>query len=194
MKHIFHLMIFTIMACSCRRDDPKPGAKLPAITQEGLHTFGFILDDEVWRNQGKRCFLGVNCQENLRIEPASSNGDVFLIADKVTSLGRLQLGFESFLLRFRPSLTFPQEILPDSQPLVVNLQFGGAQNQEKTYTLPQQNPRFRLVVIRFDPDRKVIAGTFSGVLFRSLDDIKLVTSKTDSVKIMDGRFDIRLAP
>jgi hypothetical protein len=48
MKTLPLLSTFLLLLCSCVRENPQPVEQLPALTQEGAHTFGCLINGEAW--------------------------------------------------------------------------------------------------------------------------------------------------
>src|SRR4249919_2453575 len=76
------LILLTVVIFSCKKDDTGVVFSLPAKTQSGQNTFGFLLNSSVWTNYGQVCFpFAGGCKENL--SGIYYNGDIHIDADKV---------------------------------------------------------------------------------------------------------------
>jgi hypothetical protein len=177
------VLVFMVTLFSCTPDHVA-NLSLPPITQTGQNTLGFMLDNKVWTNFGRRCTIA-GCSDNkvaahLYRQP---NGDLeleIIAGYTVTSEGIDQ----SFFIH-GVNVTSTGTFLLDST-LGRELRFTGS-NYNQTYKeYKNRLPHYSVLSIsRFDTTNLVIAGTFHGVLHNPAD-------PADSVSIMDGRFDAQL--
>lgn len=183
-----------LLLSSCIKDDCRLTFVLPAKTQSGQHTFGFLLNTGAWTNYGKVCFLFAGgCRENLNGRYYPSDGDISITADKVLYKNNSWSTHENFSLNlstnFRGAGTY-STLTNDT--IGVAYSFSEPRQPDKTYFLSASNPVFTIVITKIDPVSKTMSGEFSGKLFRSISEAFFATSTTDSIVISDGRFDIRL--
>lgn len=196
MKIILCLALCVFLVSSCYKDETKIVFSLPAKTQSGKNTFGFLLNSSVWTNYGQICFLfGSGCRDNLTGNYYSTDGTVTLSADRVLHNKNAALTRESISISLITQLKGVGTYRVQSQDTmgiyyriqtVVN-----SQSQEKHYLLPKTNPDFTITLVKLDTVQKILTGEFSGKLFHQ-NDSTLVISTSDSLIISDGRFDIRL--
>lgn len=186
-------LALTLLLSSCIKDDSGLSLVLPAKTQSGQHTFGFLLNTGVWTNYGKVCFpFAGGCRENLNGRYYPSDGDISITADKVLYKNNVWNTQENFGLslstNFRGARTY-STLTNDT--IGVAYSFSEIQQPDKTYFLSASNPVFTIVITKIDLVSKTMSGEFSGKLFRRISEESFVTSTTDSIVISDGRFDIK---
>lgn len=179
---------------SCKKDDTGIILSLPAKTQSGQNTFGFLLNSSVWTNYGQVCFpFAGGCRENLSGIYYTSDGDIHIRADKVLYKNGSWNTNENIDLNlstnFRGIGTYSTL---SNDTIGVGYWFSEQGQTKKTYLLSQVNPTFTIRVTKVDTIPKILSGEFSGKLFRRLSDTSFATSLTDSIIINDGRFDIKL--
>ncbi len=187
-------MLISILVFSCKKDDTGIDLSLPLKTQTGRNTFGFLLNSQVWINYGQVCFpFAGGCRENLSGFYYSSDGDIHLNADKVLYKNGSWSTNESIDLNlttnFRSIGTY-STLTNDT--IGVAYWYSERGQPKKTYLLSQTIPTFSIAVIKIDTVNDILAGEFSGKLFRRISDTSFATSTTDSIIIENGRFDIRL--
>lgn len=191
------LVLFLALAwllSSCIKDDSGLSLVLPAKTQSGQHTFGFLLNAGVWTNYGKVCFpFAGGCRENLNGWYYPSDGDISITADKVLYKNNAWSTQENIELNlstnFRGAGTY-STLRKDT--IGVAYSFSEPRQPDKTYLLSASNPVFTIVITKIDPLSKTMSGEFSGKLFRRISEESFATSTTDSIVISEGRFDLRL--
>ena len=191
------LVLFLALALSlssCKKDDSGLSLVLPAKTQSGQQTFGFLLNAGVWTNYGKVCFpFAGGCRENLNGRYYPSDGDISITADKVLYKNNAWNTQENIELKlstnFRGAGTY-STLTKDTIGVVYT--FSEPRQPEKSYLLSASNPVFTIVITKIDPLSKTLSGEFSGKLFRRISEESFATSTTDSIVIRDGRFDIKL--
>lgn len=175
----------------CYKDETGITFTLPPATQSGANTFGFKLNNEVWTNYGKRCFLfSAPCQENLIGTIQRSQGELELNADQ-TYRSNDTVRSSSFSIRLKTNFSTGTFTTPaDSVTIFYS---AGRQLFERDYITPSLNARFSVSITRLDTLSNIASGTFSGTLFRRTDPSNpFATSQTDSIRITEGRFDVKL--
>ena len=178
---------------SCRKDDTGVVLTLPARTQTGQHSFGFLLNSEVWTNYGKVCFLTTGCRENLDGIYYTNDGDVHLRADKVLYKNNSFSSEENIDLYLSTGFRGTGSYSITNGDTIMAAYRHTVQGQpDVTYLLSSQNPSFTITLDRIDPANKILSGTFSGKLFKQVNSSSTATSTTDSLVITDGRFDIKV--
>jgi len=183
-----------LLFSSCIKDDTGLTLALPAKTQSGQHTFGCLLNTEVWINYGKVCFpFAGGCRENLQGRYYTSDGDISITADKVLYKNNVWSTQESIGVdlstNFRGASTY-STLTNDT--IGVSYSFSAPRQPDKTYLLSASNPVFTIVITKIDTLSKTMSGEFSGKLFRRISEASSATSTTDSIVLKEGRFDIRL--
>ncbi|SKA03387.1 hypothetical protein [Sediminibacterium ginsengisoli] len=192
MKPLY-IVLFCCSLLACRKDDTGVVLTMPAKTQTGQHTFGFLLNSEVWTNYNKVCFLTTGCRENLDGIYYTNDGDVHVRADKVLHKNSGLSSTESIDLylntRFRGTGTYS---IANGDTLMISYRRSETGSQDVTYLLSSLNPSFTITLDRIDPANKILSGTFSGKLFKQMNSASAATSATDSLMVTDGRFDIKV--
>ncbi|WP_421797685.1 hypothetical protein [Haliscomenobacter sp.] len=195
MKNSLVLFLALVwLLSSCIKDDSGLSLVLPAKTQSGQHTFGFLLNTGVWTNYGRVCFpFAGGCRENLNGRYYPSDGDISITADKVLYKNNAWNTQENIELNlstnFRGAGTY-STLTNDT--IGVAYSFSEIRQPDNTYLLSASNPVFTIVITKIDLLSKTMSGEFSGKLFRRISEASFVTSTTDSIVISEGRFDIRL--
>jgi len=189
-SRLFILLTFLIF--SCKKDDAGVTFSLPAKTQSGQNTFGFLLNSSVWTNYGQVCFpFAGGCRENLS-GIYTSNGYILIDADKVLYKNGSWNTIENIDLNLTTNFRGPQTYSTMTNDTIgVGYWFTEQGQVTKTYLLSQTVPVFNITITKIDTVHKIISGEFSGKLFRRISDTSFATSSTDSVILNDGRFDIK---
>ena len=148
---------------------------LPAATQEGKNTLGFLLNGQPWKPQGN------NGTANLSIDfDAGINNGIFGISAYkiITSTSRQRFG-----LGINDSLNF---ISVPKTYILANGTFYGAAFSDDICTIDYfDNTVDRsgsLTITKLDRTNRIISGTFSATLTKA---------GCAAVKITDGRFDMK---
>lgn len=183
----FLTMLICLTSCeSCDRDYPEIDFQLPAETQTGANTIGFMLGSEVWTNYGKDC-SPYGCSENPETfyqlpNPYDSRKYYF----SLNSVKRIR---ENKVDRLYQSFNFDIERMDSLK--TYNLDGINYKNwvnfydqiSNKSYRLHPERPNFNVTLTRLDSTAYIFSGRFEGVLFNDMD-------LTDSVVIRQGRFDV----
>ena len=188
------LIVMLFVISSCKKDDTNITFSLPAKTQSGQNTFGFLLNKSIWTNYGQVCFpFAGGCRENLRGTYYPSDGDIHISADRVLYKNNSWDTKESLDLylttNFQGAATYSTLT---NDKIGIAYFFSEKGQPDKTYLLPLTNPAFNIVITKIDTLAKIMSGEFSGKLFRRISDMTFATSGTDSLIFTDGRFDIKL--
>jgi hypothetical protein len=187
-------LLLTLLLFSCKKDDTGITFSLPAKTQSGQNTFGFILNSSVWTNYGQVCFLFAGgCRENLTGNYYTNDGEIHITADKVLYKNGSWNTNENIDINLSTNFQGLKTYSTLSNDTIgIGYWYSEKGQAQKTYLLSQVNPVFNISVTKIDTTHKVLSGEFSGKLFRRLSDTSFATSLTDSIIITDGRFDIKL--
>jgi hypothetical protein len=193
-KYVNIFILLSLILASCKKDDTGVIFSLPAKTQTGQNTFGFLLNSSVWTNYGQVCFpFAGGCRENLSGAYYATDGDILLSADKVLYKNGSWNTSENFDLILSTNSRGPGTYSTFTNDTIsVGYWFTEKGQQQKTYLLPRSNPAFTVTITKIDLALKVLSGEFTGKLFRRLSDTSFATSITDSIIISEGRFDIKL--
>ncbi len=174
------LLLATIVLCSLQcRKTPRPPVTdipgLPAATQTGANTLGFLLNGQPWTPEGPN---------NLSIDydPGFNNGIVGIVAyRKINSTNSTQI-----VLGIKDSLNFMT--IPISKNVGKNtlgfVNYSNSsfcsyhQNDDSTYTIGV------ITISKLDKLNRIIAGSFECKLFNRL-------CNKDTLVITNGRFDMK---
>ncbi len=181
--HVLIIFLLALSLLACRKNKV-PNLSLPAETQTGQNTLGFLLDNKVWANYGRRCtFAG--CKDNkvhayLYKQP---NGDFDLGVSADYTI--LSMAIDQSFYFHTTNVTTAGTFFIDSNLNRVMKFIASQYNQSyKEYKVKNQSTCI-LTITRFDTTNKIISGRFNGILHNPSD-------LNDSVKIEDGRFDAQL--
>lgn len=178
MKKLITAVLILSVCCFAECKKNKPDANgLPAATQEGKNTLGFLLNGQPWKPQG---FSGTG---NLSIDydQGFNNGILGIVGYRtLTASDKTQ-----FILGIVDSLNF----LNAPFTLIIKKKSLGALNfSTKNYcdilhtdtTIYQSG---KIIISKLDRMNRIIAGTFEGILFKQ--------TCGDTIRITDGRFDMK---
>jgi hypothetical protein len=179
MKRLKLPLGITVLYClfcfaQCKKSNPDNNG-LPAATQEGKNTLGFLLNGQPWTPQGN------NGTANLSIDfDAGINNGIFsLSAYKIiNSLNRQRFG-----LGIKDSLNFIS--VPKIYILGNSTLYGAAYSDDSCtfdYFDSTINRSGNLTITRFDKTNRIISGTFSTTFNKT---------GCPEIKITDGRFDMK---
>lgn len=170
---LFLSSILVIIANSgCKKNSyVEPDPVLPPVTQVGANTFGFMYGDALWVFNSEKpknkidAYITVQGKYfQMRVECAGASYDprldvITIFADNFNGVGKYSI--ETIL---GAELIFVQSIDPNKD-LIYNIQ-----------------PGSELVITKYDPDKKIVAGEFSfSAKKKGGDEIITVTK---------GRFDV----
>jgi len=185
VKSFFIVMLLSLT--SCRKDDSLVVFQLPPATQLGRNTFGFLKDGNVWTNYGEVCFT-FGCQPNLQGYYFKSDGSVLVRADRV--LYRKGDRFSESIYLEWPTNYEGIRTYSTTAGDLISASYYPEDDESQSYIVADSLPNFTVRLIRLDTTNKIISGTFYGTLFKRTNN-GLITSRTDSVRITEGRFDVR---
>ncbi len=172
-KLITAVLILTVFCfAECKKNKPDSNG-LPAATQEGKNTLGFLLNGQPWKPQGTRV------TGNLSIDyDAGFNQGIFSI---VAYNFNTQIS-EQFIIGVRDSLNFI------NAPITLSL------NRLSLYSVSYNTPcdyfnqlndvtsTGSMTITKLDRTNRIISGTFSATLTKA---------SCTEIKITDGRFDMK---
>ena len=160
----------------CKKEKPDANG-LPAATQEGKNTLGFLLNGQPWKPQG---FSGTG---NLSIDydQGINNGTLGIIAYRtVSSNDRTQFG-----LGIIDSLNFknaPFTLLVNKKS-AANFLYSDRNYCDIVHSDSTIYERGSVTITKLDRMSRIISGSFEGILYNKL--------CGDTVKITLGRFDMK---
>ena len=176
MKKLLTAFLILTAFCFAKCEKDKPDFNgLPAATQQGKNTLGFMLNSQPWTPQG------FNGTANLSIDfdPGFNNGVVGIAAYRITTSNNR----EYFGLGIKDSLNF---LTP---PFTINL------SNQSLYKLRFENNNCslfssdsdtqangQLTITKLDRTNRIISGTFNATLSKA---------GCSTIQITDGRFDMK---
>jgi hypothetical protein len=173
----------TIIQCSRCKENVEPNDGLPPETQTGARTFGCKINGVNWVASGGN-FLTLKPATSANYDPTYEGGTLSITA--ADYLGRdPATGIADYFVFGASQLTKPQIYqLPDrarKAGIDVHLSKKGC---EYMYSPNQDNPIIRgtLNIKKLDTMTRIVAGTF---------DFVTQTKGCDTLKITEGRFDVR---
>jgi hypothetical protein len=164
------ITIFTF--CQCKKNKPDSNG-LPAATQEGKNTIGFLLNGQPWKPQGVR---GTG---NLSIDydPGFNQGIVGIVAyNFVPAISQqLTIGIKDSLNFINAPVTFAL-----SNHSLFGISYSSDCDLFSTYSDVVSSGS--MTITKLDRTNRIISGTFNATL-----------SKTGcaEIKITEGRFDMK---
>jgi hypothetical protein len=187
------LLSATVFIVACRKDDTGVTFQMPEKTQSGNNTFGFMLNDAVWTNYGQVCHLFMDgCRENLAGRYYPGDGNMILRADKVLYKDGSWNNIDNIELVLITHLRGAGSYSISAHDTIhVSYSTHEVGQTEINYILSETDPLFTISLIKIDTLNRIMAGEFSGKLFRRSSDTSFATSTTDSLMITDGRFDVK---
>ena len=186
MKTLLLPLCLLLGLTTCKKDDTDPNG-LPAATQEGKNTAGFLLDGKPW--------LPKNSPLNAGQSPVGVSWGYRSISGKrplQLSFNRYRSDSDDTGLNFhfsdiRRSGTFRLD--QDTDPFIVT----GSEPPYAVYTIYDPTPKRRfytgsaakgqIIISRFDTVARVVAGTFAAKVKED--------GGPDSLTITQGRFDLK---
>ena len=165
----------------CRKDPINPIDELPPETQTGANTFGCLVNGQIFKPGGSN-LSGPNLSAIYQyLYPGSPNGYIFAVnaADKKDPCNITQIGFTFDSLTITTG-TFFLKAMQKGQ--------GGAGYQLLRCSFPIKELLTtnqiggQLILKKFDLTSQIASGTFW---------FTAVNPNGDTVKITDGRFDVR---
>ena len=159
---------------------------LPDKTTEGLNTLGFVSDECVWTNYGRRCSEKGACVENL------VKATLYKQQDKPFEL-MVTAGFSLPQRSIDQVFALHANGISSTGIFPLNVEDGeeivwitdASEKYFKQFALSRDS-KAELIITRYDTLLNVISGEFRGVLYNPNNPLERVT-------VSDGRFDIEMA-
>jgi len=151
-----------LLCCACKKEDV-----LPAITMEGKNTLGFRVNGAIWIPKGSHSGVGADMTGGpnfLSIGGDSRNSSILiLLSDTIPIAAKTYI-----LSNVRPYTCY------------YNVLHSGDKNCEYD---PVNVVNGKLVISRLSGD--IVSGTFELKMYKP-------TCKNDTLRITDGRFDLKI--
>lgn len=180
MKHLFFTILPLALLLSCQKSTPAPVDQLPPATQTGANTFGCLVNGQPWTPSGN------NGTPNLRADydPTYAGGSLQVKAYRYTGAGNNVLQGLTF---GATNVTQPGIYsFPLTGPNGISYSDFGAPAPQSYFSTSSGTLTYQkgtLTLTRFDLARGIMAGTFT---------FTLAQPGCDTLKITQGRFDVRL--
>ena len=194
--YLTYLSLLPLSACtrSCNEYDNNEEfaqAKLPAYSETGAGTLGCVLGAQTWTVRGKHQVtgpLGSGWTPNtLKVYGGFSVPPQLLVRGEMTGVRNSTIFYDTeIMLSFRPSDTLGGLRLLGADttrvPTGRTAEYMEAIDllPYASYTSRARRP-VRLRIRKLDRQQRTVSGTFEGHLY----------SRTDSLAVTDGRFDLR---
>lgn len=166
----FYIILMLVVCSSCKTDILSPKEELPAATQEGLNTFGCLVNGEVW--------IPKRIYNKLEYFYYENDGSFNVTAYKKIGSNDInqELGFGVL-----------EGLIAEDSYILSNLETTKSMAGFNNYNLNcyyETNPKQAgtLSIIKLDTANHIIAGTFEFTVW---------TEECDTIKVTDGRFDIK---
>ncbi len=171
---ILTIILFTTISCSsCKKNITDPNG-LPAATQSGTKTLGFLLNGQPWTPQGFNGFSNLS----LDLDFGFKHGIFGVSAYKIISTTNTQ----SFSIGISDSLNFME--IPIVLPINNNTLAGVSFSTDTCYYLNTNIGVLSsgsLTITKLDKTNRIVSGMFNAILYKP---------GCDTIKITDGRFDM----
>ncbi|GEP98103.1 hypothetical protein [Chitinophaga cymbidii] len=184
-KVILSLFVLSVIVTSlhCKKErgsKPPAGDQLPPITQEGKHTIGFKIGDEVIIPKG---FTGVS-NPTVIYDPTLEGGSLSISMYHINKKDSIEqfliIGAKNLYKTGTYRIASPMEDVGIKfSKIFVNTNTGCDYN----FRDDDVKQTGSLKITRLDLSAQIISGTFSVVMIKS---------GCDTISIKDGRFDLRL--
>jgi hypothetical protein len=163
----FSFLLTTSMKCK-KETIGFANNQLPAITQEGKNTFGFLLNGEVWLPKGGLLTPILD----LSYDPSYLNGSFGIFANRyITSVDKMELTIGATGINKIGSY----ELSTSSKNIIYR------DYNSNCYYYENTNISGTLTISKLDLTKKIISGTFNFILVK--DGCKTITAT-------EGRFDL----
>ncbi len=184
MKAILMILLWLPLAVGCKKKNPEP--QLPPATQEGKNTFGCLVNGKVWLPEGRTSTFSSNL--SILYEPPSFKGGGTSIEanryrkgeiDQTLALGVdsvAKYGTGSYRLQCVINPPYPTGGVGNFQDHIRGCEYYC--NRDGTVLL-EGNCK----LTKLDLANKIVSGTFA---------FTLAKLGCDTIKITDGRFDMKL--
>ena len=172
----YFLLIILIPAIGCKKHKhDTPADQLPPATQTGANTLGFLLKGQPWTPKG---WSGGTTNLSLYYDPSYHGGTFNITTYRELSQNDKQT-FGIAMDSFQNTGSFYLNKFS-------NLKVGFDNRIESCTITPFDTSIYRygkLVITKFDKINQIISGNFDFTLFNS--------ACGDTIKIIDGRFDLK---
>jgi hypothetical protein len=174
---------------SCKKDDTGIIFTLPAKTQTGKNTLGFLLNSQVWTNYGKIYFLTAPSEQNITAY-YPYNGGISIQADRVLYKNGGLSSTETFTIAIEKTFTGTNSYNLSSNDNGGVYYTISDSLRENYYCSSELSPSVNVTINKFDTTNKIISGEFFGKLYKQILYPPSI-NYNDSIIIDQGRFDVK---
>jgi hypothetical protein len=172
LKHysfvLLALCFMLVSSMKCKKDNQDPSKEqLPAITQTGANTFGFLLNGEVWLPKGAL----LQQKLDLSYDPSFMNGTFNVIARRIVFTSNINQYIAMGNEGVNKVGTYPLFVYFDDS------------NTKCEYVVDKTKSVGSLTITKLDLVNKFISGTF---------EFKLEKSGCPTINATQGRFDLKI--
>ncbi|MFC5283728.1 hypothetical protein [Pedobacter alpinus] len=186
---LFTLLIAAALAFNSCKKDPTKNAVLPAATQEGKNTVGFILNNEVWVPYAKcGLWLSKACKKMAVSYGGTNSRNVYNQVDE----GGLYLYFGREVDKvnkksFLSISTFGSTITSTGDKIdSIDVFFSGDKINEASNSYVRILKGSKFIISKLDTDKEIISGEFEFILSENQNG----TGK--QIILKNGRFDLKM--
>ena len=187
-RNLFIISLICIFF-ACKKEGTEINVPLPEKSQEGLNTFGFLLNKKSWVSDGKRVCLPWACFESLTASYSTETGRLYIVTARHLMNDSATLTVENFALN----------LVTDSGKTGIYSLKKGDFSYGSIYRVPGYSeyrhshlePEFTIVINKLDTVQHIVSGEFYGTLFRKMEYSLNGTYLNDSLVVSEGRFDVK---
>lgn len=184
MKAYRLLLLLPLLSMGKCEREPAPVFKLPAVTQSGANTFGFVIDGRVWQNYGWLPYTsGQSDNLKARYSPRYGPKNFGLNAGQVARnvYENFYLSIDS--LNSTGTYQASKKNLPGANGRAMRGFIFENNETQTVYSYLHKGSTATITITKIDTVQHIIAGTFEGALRQGNDSTKFV-------RITEGRFDV----
>lgn len=162
-----YIMLFLLGCSACKTDVLNPKEELPAATQEGKNTIGFLVDGNIWLPKGGFNFPAMN--------GFYENGSLYLRANRTGGEALNQFGIDhGYITGLGTFNLYPS----DNKRFISTFFYIDGKSKYITSSVSSGE----LNITKLDSINEIISGTFY---------FDAVNEAGEIVEIRDGRFDLK---
>lgn len=184
-KHLLLLLLLPLLGAQCEKEEiptPPETFQLPPITQTGEHTFGCLLNGEVWVPRHYSNSV-INPPVVLQAYTDPGNDDRLSIFAKHWRKDDNSIKEDIDLNVFPNSISDTTYFTNNQSDVFAAYVYSQYRGGSYYYYFPISSKLSWIYLSRFDTIKGIASGTFSI-------DLLNINSNQDSVHIREGRFDI----